>query len=108
VYRLRLWGWGSAVAFSTHGKSSSVYHDGKTIYDGLPNPFGGGRYHSLMVTGVEKAPDLEISARMSDGLIMGLRLRRHPVEGVQFHPESIMTDAGHKLLKNFLGLRCGA
>lgn len=86
----------------THGKSSLIYHDSKTVYRGLPNPLEGGRYHSLIVNCDQHPADLEISAKTDDGTIMGIRHKRYPVEGVQFHPESIMTGAGHNLLKNFL------
>jgi para-aminobenzoate synthetase component 2 len=85
-----------------HGKTSEIHHDGKTIYEGLPNPFVATRYHSLIVK-KETLPDcLEISAWTVEGEIMGLRHRQLPVEGVQFHPESIMTAGGKDLLKNFL------
>lgn len=88
-----------------HGKTSDIFHDGKTIFEGLPSPFRATRYHSLVVS-PDGLPDcLEISARTSDGIIMGLRHREMIVEGVQFHPESILTDAGMKLLSNFLRLR---
>jgi anthranilate synthase/aminodeoxychorismate synthase-like glutamine amidotransferase len=86
----------------THGKSSLIYHDGKTVYRDLPSPFEGGRYHSLIVSFDHEPADIEISARTHDGVIMGIRHKKYAVEGVQFHPESIMTDAGHKLLENFL------
>jgi len=86
-----------------HGKTSQIFHDGKTIFEGLPSPFTATRYHSLVVRR-DTLPDcLEISAETSDGEIMGLRHKEYPVEGVQFHPESIMTEHGHTLLKNFLG-----
>jgi anthranilate synthase/aminodeoxychorismate synthase-like glutamine amidotransferase len=85
-----------------HGKSSLIYHDGKGIFVGFPNPFPGIRYHSLAVMH-DGLPDcLEISTWTSNGMIMGLRHRQFPVEGVQFHPESIMTEVGKDLLKNFL------
>jgi len=85
-----------------HGKSSAIYHDGRTIYRGLPNPFQAIRYHSLLVER-ESLPDcLEISAETKEGEIMGLRHKDFAVEGVQFHPESIMTQGGKILLKNFL------
>ena len=85
-----------------HGKSSLIYHDGKGVFRGLPNPFPAIRYHSLAVMH-DGLPDcLEISARTSEGMIMGLRHHQFPVEGVQFHPESIMTEVGKDLLKNFL------
>ena len=87
----------------THGKSSPVYHDGKTIYQGLANPFEAGRYHSLVVKKDTLPPALALAAWTSDGVVMGIRHRDFVVEGVQFHPESIMTGAGHDLLKNFLG-----
>jgi para-aminobenzoate synthetase component 2 len=87
-----------------HGKSSAVQHDGKTIFAGLDQPFSAGRYHSLVVEDNDLPLCLEVSARTSDGVIMGLRHREMKVEGVQFHPESIMTTAGKKLLANFLKL----
>ena len=86
----------------THGKSSLVYHDGKTVYQGLPNPFEAGRYHSLVVRWDERPSVLDLTATTSDGVIMGIRHREYVVEGVQFHPESIMTDVGHAVLRNFL------
>ncbi len=87
-----------------HGKTSNICHDGKTIFSGLPNPFPATRYHSLIVER-DGLPDcLEISATSRDGLIMGLRHRELKVEGVQFHPESILTEAGKQLLGNFLNL----
>ena len=85
-----------------HGKSSLIYHDGKELFVGLPNPFSAIRYHSLAVMHDDLPDCLEISARTSEGMIMGLRHRQFPVEGVQFHPESIMTEVGKDLLKNFL------
>ena len=86
----------------THGKSSMVHHDGKTVYRNLPNPFEAGRYHSLVVNW-DNIPDcMEITAKTSDGMIMGIRHRDYVIEGVQFHPESIMTGVGHLLLANFL------
>jgi len=85
-----------------HGKSSLIYHDGKSFFEGLPNPFSAIRYHSLAVIR-DSLPDcFEVSSWTSNGIIMGLRHRQFPVEGVQFHPESIMTDVGKDLLKNFL------
>ena len=87
-----------------HGKTSKIVHDGQTIYAGLENPFTATRYHSLIVE-LESLPDvLEITARSSDGLIMGLRHRDFVCEGVQFHPESILTDVGKDLLRNFLAI----
>ena len=85
-----------------HGKTSMIHHDGKGVFAGLPSPFEAIRYHSLVVY-PETLPDtLEISAWTEDGLVMGLRHKEHPVEGVQFHPESIMTPQGKALLQNFL------
>ena len=85
-----------------HGKTSMVYHDGKGLYEGLPNPFEAIRYHSLIVR-PESLPDfLEVTSRTEDGIVMGVRHKRLPVEGVQFHPESIMTKVGHDLLRNYL------
>jgi anthranilate synthase/aminodeoxychorismate synthase-like glutamine amidotransferase len=88
-----------------HGKSSQVYHDRKSVFAGLPNPFVGGRYHSLAVTEMTLPDDLAISAYTSDGEIMGVRHKRFPVEGVQFHPESVLTPLGDRIVTNFLGLR---
>jgi anthranilate synthase/aminodeoxychorismate synthase-like glutamine amidotransferase len=87
-----------------HGKTSSISHDGKTIFAGLPNPFPATRYHSLIVERSSLPACLEITATSPDGLIMGCRHRDVNVEGVQFHPESILTDAGKQLLSNFLKL----
>lgn len=87
-----------------HGKSSPVDHDGKTIFAGIGQSFSAGRYHSLIVEDKTLPSCLEVSARTPDGLIMGLRHREMKVEGVQFHPESIMTTEGKKLLANFLAL----
>jgi anthranilate synthase/aminodeoxychorismate synthase-like glutamine amidotransferase len=85
-----------------HGKTSEIHHDGKTIFKGLPDPFIATRYHSLIVE-KESLPDcLEISAWTKEDEIMGLRHKEHKVEGVQFHPESILTNAGKQLLANFL------
>ncbi len=86
----------------THGKGSRIYHDGRTVYKDLPNPFEGGRYHSLVVEMNGCSGELEATARTADGANMGIRHRKYVVEGVQFHPESIMTDVGHTVLSNFL------
>lgn len=86
-----------------HGKISSISHDGRGLYRGIPNPFVATRYHSLIVDEETLPSCLEVSARSEHGLIMGLRHRVHDVEGVQFHPESILTEAGKDLLANFLG-----
>ncbi len=88
-----------------HGKTSSIEHDGRGVFRGLPSPFSATRYHSLVVLSETVPPDLEISARSDDGEVMGLRHRERPVEGVQFHPESILTEHGKTLLQNFLELR---
>jgi para-aminobenzoate synthetase component 2 len=85
-----------------HGKASEICHDGKTIFEGLEYRFKAGRYHSLMVERESLPVILEISATTADGVIMGLRHRKLKVEGVQFHPESILTPEGKKLLENFL------
>ena len=88
-----------------HGKTSQIHHDGKTIFQGLPNPFEATRYHSLLIR-KESIPDcLEITAWTDSGEIMGARHRKFVIEGVQFHPESILTIAGKDLLRNFLKLR---
>ncbi len=87
-----------------HGKSSQVYHDSATIYAGLPNPFEAGRYHSLAVEEDGLPADLAVTSFTSDGVIMGVRHRELPVEGVQFHPESVLTPHGELLLRNFLDM----
>jgi anthranilate synthase/aminodeoxychorismate synthase-like glutamine amidotransferase len=87
-----------------HGKASQILHDGRGVFAGVENPFTATRYHSLIVERASIPPALEVSATTSDGLVMGLRHREFVCEGVQFHPESIMTSAGKKLLDNFLRL----
>lgn len=87
-----------------HGKTSEVEHDGKTIFTGIASPMTCTRYHSLIVSEKNLPEELEISARTADGTIMGLRHRKHAVEGVQFHPESVLTADGKRLIKNFLEL----
>ena len=87
-----------------HGKTSPITHDGKTIFAGLSNPFTATRYHSLIVEREGLPSCLEVSATSPDGLIMGLRHKERKVEGVQFHPESVLTEAGKNLLANFLRL----
>jgi len=87
-----------------HGRASTVHHDGRTLFEGLPDPFAAGRYHSLAVLDDGLPRDLEVTARTGDGEIMGLRHARYPAEGVQFHPESVLTPDGTRLLRNFLGL----
>jgi anthranilate synthase component 2 len=86
-----------------HGKTSLVHHDGSGVFAGLPNPFEATRYHSLVVDRDSVPDDLVVTAWTDDDVVMGLRHRRFDVEGVQFHPESILTGSGHDLLRNFLG-----
>ena len=85
-----------------HGKSSTIEHDGGGVFAGLPAPLTATRYHSLTLEPDSIPDDLEVTARTADGVVMGVRHRRHDVEGVQFHPESILTVTGHDLLRNFL------
>jgi len=89
-----------------HGKTSAVDHDGAGVFTGIPSPLLATRYHSLVIDPESLPGDLLVTARTADGVIMGVRHRTHPVEGVQFHPESILTEGGHQLLGNFLEL-CG-
>jgi anthranilate synthase/aminodeoxychorismate synthase-like glutamine amidotransferase len=91
-----------------HGKTSEITHDGAGVFTGVSSPFTATRYHSLVVER-DSVPDvLEITAETEDGLVMGLRHRELPIEGVQFHPESILTESGHDLLRNYLGVAAGA
>ena len=85
-----------------HGKTSLIYHQREGVFGNLPQPFEANRYHSLIVERSSLPAELEITAETDDGLIMGLRHRSYPVQGVQFHPESIMTPVGKDLLRNFL------
>ncbi len=97
--------YGAVVAAAgeiVHGKTSAIHHDGKGVFSGLPNPLEGIRYHSLAIMPGTAPPELEVTAWTESGVIMGVRRRFHPVEGVQFHPESIMTQEGKALLRNFL------
>ena len=87
-----------------HGKVSPILHDGKGLFVGLPQGFQATRYHSLAVTDIP--PCLEVSAETREGVVMGLRHRHYPTEGIQFHPESIMTVVGKDILKNFLKAQC--
>jgi len=87
-----------------HGKTSMIHHDGRTIFAGLPNPFEATRYHSLIIKRETMPAVLEISAWTDDGIVMGVRHKQHKLEGVQFHPESILTGVGKNLLQNFLKL----
>ena len=84
-----------------HGKASMVEHDGEGLYDGLPNPFPAGRYHSFVVS-PDLPADMRVTSRTTDGTVMGIRHLRYPIEGVQFHPESVLTPLGGKILANFL------
>jgi para-aminobenzoate synthetase component 2 len=87
-----------------HGKTSEIHHDGKSIFRRLPEPFTATRYHSLIVERESLPRELSITAETSDGIIMGFRHRRHKIEGVQFHPESVLTTFGKQLLQNFLSM----
>lgn len=87
-----------------HGKTDNIFNDQKTIFRGLPDNFKATRYHSLVVSNDGLPSDIEISAKTNDGIIMGIRHKESRVEGIQFHPESIATDFGHKILENFIGL----
>jgi para-aminobenzoate synthetase component II len=89
-----------------HGKTSAVYHDGAGVLAGLPNPFTATRYHSLAVRARTLPAELEVTGRTDTGVVMALRHRTLPVEGVQFHPEAILTEGGHRLLANWL-VSCG-
>ena len=87
-----------------HGKTSQIHHDGKNIFRNLPDPLTATRYHSLIVERRSLPRELSVTAETDDGIIMGLRHRRYKIEGVQFHPESVLTDSGRQLLSNFLSL----
>jgi len=87
-----------------HGKTSVIFHDRETIYQDLPSPLIGGRYHSLVIDEESLPASLEVAARADSGEIMGVRNREDAVEGIQFHPESILTERGHDILANFLSL----
>jgi anthranilate synthase/aminodeoxychorismate synthase-like glutamine amidotransferase len=85
-----------------HGKTSPIEHDGRTLFANLPSPFAATRYHSLLLDAATLPECLEVSARTADGLVMGVRHRTLPVEGIQFHPESILTEHGLPLLQNWM------
>ena len=87
-----------------HGKTSEISHDGRGVFAGVKSPFTATRYHSLVVERDSVPDELEVTAESEDGLVMGLRHRELPIEGVQFHPESILTESGHDLLRNFLAV----
>lgn len=88
--------------YPVHGKLSKIIHDGKTLFQGIPSPFQATRYHSLIVDKHSITDPLEISAETEDGLVMAIRHKKFPIEGVQFHPEAVLTEFGLKLIKNFL------
>ena len=97
--------YGATVGYAgeiMHGKTSLVHHDGKGVFRGLPNPLEGIRYHSLAVYRDTLPPELEVTAWTDSGVVMGLRHSEYPIEGIQFHPESIMTQSGKELLRTFL------
>jgi anthranilate synthase/aminodeoxychorismate synthase-like glutamine amidotransferase len=87
-----------------HGKTSAIRHDGSGVFRGLPNPFTATRYHSLIVERKSLPAELQVTAETDDDIIMGMQHRQYPLMGVQFHPESVLTDSGKQLLKNFLSL----
>ncbi len=87
-----------------HGKASAIHHDGKTIFRGVEQNFAGGRYHSLIIDPATLPEELEVSAQTADGLIMAVRHRHFPIEGIQFHPESILTGQGENIIKNWVEL----
>jgi len=89
-----------------HGKTSQIFHDGRGVYEGIPSPFTATRYHSLIIDPSTLPPDFEITARSEDGIIQGIRHKSLPLEGVQYHPESILTVVGKDILRNFLA-SCG-
>ncbi len=100
--------WGAEIVNAKtlmHGKTSMIYHDGKSIFSGLPNPFEATRYHSLVIKKDTLSDEFTITAWTDDGEIMGIRHRRYVLEGVQFHPESILTTVGKDLLRNFLKIK---
>jgi anthranilate synthase/aminodeoxychorismate synthase-like glutamine amidotransferase len=85
-----------------HGRTSQIFHDERSIYRGVANPFTATRYHSLVISTESVPAVLEVASRTSDGVIMGVRHRNYPIEGVQFHPESILTDSGEQIIRNWL------
>ena len=104
MHRLRLWRYHPAGGGAHARKESVIYHDGETVFHELKSPLVGARYHSLVIDSATLPSNLEVSARTKDGVIMGVRNRRDMVEGIQFHPESILTPAGHDILINFLNM----
>jgi len=91
-----------------HGKTSPIHHDGDPLFTGIPSPFPATRYHSLVLSDEGFPLDLLVTARTSEGTIMGVRHRRHPIDGIQFHPESFLTVGGEAIIRNWLRLRTGA
>lgn len=85
-----------------HGKTSDILHDGKKIYEGIPQHFRAGRYHSLVIDETSMPAELEITARTDEGVVMGVRHKNFPIEGIQFHPESVLTIEGERLIKNWI------
>ena len=99
--------YGATVAMAgeiMHGKTSLIYHDASGVFEGLKQPLRGIRYHSLTILPETMPAELQVTARTHNGIIMGVRHEEHPVQGIQFHPESIMTEQGHELLQNFLNV----
>ncbi len=97
--------WGSTVERAPellHGKTSEIHHSGTGVFDGLPRPFIATRYHSLIVRASEIPADFEVTGRTESGIVMGMRHGELPLEGVQFHPESVLTDGGHRMLANWM------
>jgi len=97
--------YGSAITYASrlmHGKTSQIHHDGKGLFVGVSEPCIATRYHSLVIDPETMAEELEISARSEDGTIMGIRHKSHPVEGIQFHPESLLTEEGAKMIDNWM------
>ena len=92
------------AAAPMHGKTSTVVHDGKGVFRGITAPFPAGRYHSLVISPQDVPSELEVAARTDDGTVMAVRHRAYPVHGVQFHPESVLTDEGRTILRNFLDM----
>jgi anthranilate synthase/aminodeoxychorismate synthase-like glutamine amidotransferase len=92
------------AAAPMHGKTSTVVHDGKGVFRGITAPFPAGRYHSLVISPQDVPSELEVAARTDDGTVMAVRHRAYPVHGVQFHPESVLTDEGRTILRNFLDI----
>jgi anthranilate synthase/aminodeoxychorismate synthase-like glutamine amidotransferase len=98
---------GSAITYAPslmHGKVSKISHDGKTIYENIPQNFEAARYHSLVIDKNSLSNDLNVTAETDDGVIMGIRHKKYPIEGIQFHPESILTTEGKHIMKNWMSL----